>query len=375
MIRRLRNDSGGGAAFEAAHAAVARGMADVLSALDIVIDDNAALGRVYGGFASDLQEAARDPGSGLVVDECARIGMLGSAVTTTRASGPAVSRHRLAVRSVAAAMVAALAAGASAVALRTIAAPSPGRNGTVGPTDRGSYVVKRVGSALLAAEPGEIAQMTVTTHGAAGPGGTTGSTTSTEWSHGDQWRSVATSSPGHPVYDEGSSISSLFTLVSYLTRTWARQPGLGRPAAAASGPGSCESVVAALPQLFQPGLPGTGFSTTSPLTVTGDLRAAVSCAALAVAGRQRVDGFEAIELTSRPDSKISETIWVSPSSYLPVRVVIRPAPTKPESLTAGITWLPVTAQNLARLAVPVPAGFRHVRLAGAVTAASHLTPG
>jgi hypothetical protein len=375
MIRRLRKDSGGGASFEAAQAAISRGMADLLAGLDNVIDDDAALGRVYAGLASDLEETARVSGSGSVVEEWAPIGMLGLAVATTRASGPSVSRRRLAVRSVAAAMVAALAAGASAVALRTIAAPSPGRNGTAGPTDRGSYVVKRVGSALLAAEPGEVGQMTVTTLGTAQPGGTTATTTSEEWSHGDQWRSVTTSSAGHPVYDEGSSTTSSFTLVSYLTRTWARQPGLGRPAATASGPGSCEPVVAALPLLFQPRLPGTGFSASSPLTVAGDLRAAVSCAVLAVAGRQRVDGIEAIQLTSRPGSKISETIWVSPSTYLPVRVIIRPAPTKPQSMRADITWLPVTAQNLAILAVPVPAGFRHVRLVDAVSPVSHQTPG
>jgi hypothetical protein len=350
MIRRLRNDSGGGATCEAAHAAVSRGMADVLAALDNVIDDDAALGRIYAGLASDLPS-----------------------VTTTRASGPYVSRRRLAVRSVAAAMAAALAAGASAAALRTIAAPSPGLTGTDRPTDRGSYVVKRVGSALIAAEPGEIAQMTVTTHGAAVSGGTT-ATTSEVWSHGDQWRSVTTSSAGL-VYDEGSSTTSLFTLVSYLTRTWARRPGLGRPAPTVSGPGSCEPVLAALPLLFQPGLPGAGFSASSPLTVAGDLRAAVSCATLAVAGRQRVGGIEAIELRSRPDSKIAETIWVSPATYLPVRVVIRPAPTRPESLTGDITWLPMTAQNLAKLDVPVPAGFRHVRLAEAVTPVSHHTPG
>ena len=374
MISRLRSDSGGGASFEAAHAAISRGMADLLAGLDNVIDDDAALGCVYAGLESDLQETARDSGSGSVVDECAPIGMLGSAVTTTRASGPAASSRGLAVRSVAAAMVAALAAGASAVALRTIAAPSPGR-GADGPADRGSYVVKRVGSALLAAESGEVGQMTVTTHSTALPGGTIATTTSEEWSHGDQWRSVTNSSAGHPVYDEGSSTTSFFTLVSYLTRTWARQPGLGRPAGTASGPGSCEPAVAALPLLFQPGLPGTGFSASSPLTVAGDLRAAVSCAVLAVAGRQRVDGIEAIQLTSRPGSKISETIWVSPSTYLPVRVAIRPAPTKPESMRADITWLPVTAQNLAKLAVPVPAGFRDVRLANAFSPVPHQIPG
>jgi len=375
MIGRLRNDSRGGTNVEAAHGAISRGMADVLAALDNVIDDDAALGHVYAGLARNLPEAACCSGATQVVDECAPIDMLGSAVTTPRASRPATSRHKLAVRSVAAAMVAALAAGASAVALRAAGAPGVDHDGTDGPADRGSYVVKRVSSALRIAETGEIAQMTVTTDGAALPGGRTATTTSEEWSRGEQWRSVTGSPAGHLAYDEGSSATSLYTLVSYPTRAWAREPGLGRPAAPASDPGSCKSAVAAHPLLFQPGPPGSGFSAGSALTVASNLRAAVSCGTLAPAGRQRVDGLEAIQLMSRPDSLISETVWVSPRTYLPVRVVIRPPHTKRESLTADITWLPVTAQNLAKLTVPVPSGFRHVRLVEDVTPVLQHTPG
>ena len=374
MIRRLRSDPCSGTNFEAAHVAVSRGMADVLAALDNVIDDDAALGRVRAELARNFPAAASGPGAGTVVHECAQTSVVGSAVTTTRGSGPAASGRRLAVRCVAAATAAAMAAGAT-VALRAIGAPEPGHDGTDGPDGRASYVVKRVSSALGAAEAAEIAQMTVTTYGSAQPSGMTATTTSTEWSHGDQWRSVTNSPAGHPVYDEGSSTASRYTLVSNLTRTWARQAGLGRPAVPVSGPGSCEPVVAALPLLFQPGLPGSGLDASSPLTVAGDLRAAVSCGTLAVAGRQRVDGIEAIQLRSRPDSLISETIWISQGTYLPVRVVIRPAPAKPEFLMADVTWLPLTAQNLAKLAVPIPAGFRHVPIAEAVTPASHYAAG
>ena len=81
-------------------------------------------------------------------------------------------------------------------------------------------------------------------------------------------------------------------------------------------------------------------------------------------GRQHVDGVEAIELTGRPGSPISETIWVNPSTYLPVRVVVN-SPFGPRQ-TADITWLPPTAQNLAYLTVPIPAGFRPVPLPQAV---------
>ncbi len=304
-------------------------------------------------------------------------------------------RRRRALRSVAGA-AAALAAGA--VALVAVVVPDAAGHGAGGAVVDTAYVVHRVDRALGAAEPGEIAQMTVTTQGAVVPGGAAKTTTTEEWSYGDQWRSVTYSSAGHPVYDEGSSASSAYTVVSYLTRTWARQPRLRRLTAPEIGPHGCGPVAAglpgpsasppgpkrpaigppagpaggppgprqpAVPLLFRFGLPGIGFATTSlvasspPATVARDLRTAISCGALTVAGRQRVDGIEAIELTSRRISLISETIWVTPGTYLPVRVVVRSAPGAPGlRQTADITWLRPTAANLARLTVPVPAGFR-----------------
>jgi hypothetical protein len=284
---------------------------------------------------------------------------------------------------------------AGAVALVAVVLP-----GTTASVAYAAYVVKRVDSALSAAEPGEIAQMTVT-RSAAMPGGKTVTTTAEEWSYGNQWRSVTNSPAGHPVYDEGLSGSSVFTLVSYPTGTWARQRGLGRPSAPVfsplglglpnaplfgsagwglpngllfgrlgfrrpkalvPAPRSCRPVIGTLPLLFQPGLPGIGFAASS-LPAARAMRNAISCGTMVVAGRQRVNGIEAIELASRPHSPISETIWVTPGTYLPVRVVLRSDPGALGVLrqTADITWLQPTAQNLARLTVPIPAGYRRVR--------------
>jgi len=266
-------------------------------------------------------------------------------------------RRRLALRSVAA-VAAALAAGA--VALVAVVVPGARHNGAGGVAGDTAYVVKRVDSALSAAGPAEIAQMTITARGAPIPGSTTNAE---EWSYGGQWRSVTYSPAGHPLYDEGFGASSVYTLVSYLTRTWAGQPGPGRPAASPSGPRSCEQVAAALPSLFPYRLPSTGVSASSLPAATA-LRAAVTCGTLSEAGWQHVDGIEAIELTSRPGSLISETIWVSPVTYLPVRVVVRSAPGQPVRWQAAdITWLPPTAQNLANtLIVPIPRGFPRVPL-------------
>jgi hypothetical protein len=110
------------------------------------------------------------------------------------------------------------------VALAVVVVPSQQHTGIELTAD----VVKRVSSALTAADPGDIAQMLVTTSSASPYGGKTTTTTAEEWSYGDQWRSVTYSSPGHPLYDEGytaSASSSVFTRST--TRRGAGQSGRG----------------------------------------------------------------------------------------------------------------------------------------------------
>jgi hypothetical protein len=338
MIRRLRDISGGGTSGDSVDGAVGRGMAHVLAALDNAIDDDVALGRLYAGLD-------------------ARIGRPGSAITRARTGRHAASR-RLALRW-AAGVAAALTAGA--VALVSAGVAGARHDGT----DLTAYVVKRVDSALSGAGQGQIAQMTVTTK-VLMLDGKTATATAEEWSYGDRWRSVVNSPDGHPVYDEGYSAAALYTLVSYPSRTWARQPGLGHPAAR-----GCGTVVAALPSLLQPGLPVSDPSVWLPATAAGALRAAISCGTLETDGHQTIDGVDAIKLTSRPDSPLSETIWVSPGTYLPVRVVIRSASGQPFPWqTADISWLQPSEQNLAKLTVPIPAGFHLAPLAKGVSAIS-----
>jgi hypothetical protein len=324
MNRRLRGGLGHSTTEVTADAAVERGVAQVLAALDNVIDDDAALGRIYA------RHRYIGPGA---------------------APSPVAGRRRLPVRSAAGL---AMAAAVAAVVLLAVSLPGAGSNQAEGPAVNTAYVVKRVDSALGAAGPGEVAQMTVTTHAA------DGTTTAQEWSYGDRWRAVIDSPSGHPVYDEGLSSGSVYTVVSYQARTWARHHESGRPVPAL-GPSGCAPVIAAFP-LFPSGLPVIDASVgLVPEAMARDLRAAISCGALAVAGRQRVDGIEAIKLTSGPGSPIPETIWVSPGTYLPVRVFVRPAAGTPGPWqTANITWRPTTAQILASLTVSVPAGFREI---------------
>jgi hypothetical protein len=368
MIRRLRGACGVGTSRHAADAAVGRGMADVLAALDNVIDDDVALGRVFGQLRASMPGTAppltaRTAAARTAADKpSAPAGRPDPADTTAPAGGPAASQRRLALRAAAAAGAA---LAAAAVALVAVIVPGAGRNSSGGLADDTAYVVKRVYTALSAAGPGAVAQMTVTARSAGVSGGTTTATTTEEWSYDDRWRAVTYSAARQYLYDEGFSATSAYTVVDYRTRTWARQHGSDGPARLAPGQRGCGQAGAPLP-LPQSGLPGGLSAGWQPTTVAEALRAAVSCGTLTVAGRQRVDAVTAIKLTSRPDSVISETVWVSPGTYLPVRVVIRPAAGQQGPWqTADITWLPPTAQNLARLTVPIPAGFRRIPLARA----------
>jgi hypothetical protein len=348
MIRR----SGSGTTVQAADTAVRSGMAEVLVALDNVIDDDAALRRVLSQGAA---------GSARAFDTGTAAGrrLAPRPLTRRRLAPRPLTRRRLALPAGAAALAAA------GVALAAIVVPGASHGRTRPPDVLAAYVVSRVNRALSAADPGMIAQMTVTTRGgSARSGGKTAAPAAEEWSYGDQWRSVTYSSAGHPAYDAGYA-HGVYTIVSDANRTWARPHEPGGSPKLAPGPGSgCEPVIAAFPMLFVPGLPAGGLAGSwLPSTVARDLRGAVSCGTLTVAGRQHVDGIDAIELTSRAASPISETIWVSPDTYLPVRVVARPlAGQVGPAQTADITWLRPTAQNLALLAVPIPAGFRRVAL-------------
>jgi hypothetical protein len=358
-----------------ADAAVGRGMADVLAALDKVVDDDAALARVYAGPGARASGAATaTPGTATATPGTATAAP--GAVTAadvrrpaaacvrrpaTRGRRPGGSRRRLALGSAAGA-AAALAAGA--VALTVIAAPGAPR----GRTDLTADVVRRVDSALSAAGPGEIEHMTLTTSSDSASGAATVTGTAGEWSYRGQWRSVTYSADGQLVEDEGATSSSVYTLVSYPARTWARhhESGVPVPPAPPSAPGSggCESVAASLPALFGLGLPGGAAAGPPSAIPARALRTAISCGTLAEVGRQRIDGIETIELISSPASLVAETIWISQDSYLPVRVVVRLAPgSSAPLLIADISWLRPTAQNLATLTVPIPAGFRRVPFA------------
>ncbi len=84
------------------------------------------------------------------------------------------------------------------------------------------------------------------------------------------------------------------------------------------------------------------------------MRPALACGGLSVTGRPRVDRAAAIKLTgTRRLAKLPITLYVSPATYLPIRIVIA-------GLRQDYRWLVPTTANLAMLKVRIPPRFRRV---------------
>jgi hypothetical protein len=282
-------------------------------------------------------------------------------------------RRRLILRS-GAGLTAALAAGAAAVA--TVGMPGTRhRDDDVSLTT--GYVVGRVEHALRSAVAGDVAQLSVSVSTIFA--GKATSLTAAEWFHARRWRAVTRVSSGRLLSDE-SAVSTAsgvgLTFVSYPMRMWGREVPVRRPDGGVqpTDPGNCSDPAKADP--FADVAPANlalagSLSGLTSAAMSQDLRTAISCGTLTVAGRQHVDGVDAIRLTSVPKSLLSETIWVDPRSYLPVRLTIkgtysptaqRNAAARQGQLTVGFSWLPPTPQNLAKLSAPVPAGYQRAPL-------------
>lgn len=92
---------------------------------------------------------------------------------------------------------------------------------------------------------------------------------------------------------------------------------------------------------------------------------ALSCHLFTLAGNQEVDGIDTIKLVGKPVVGNRTTLWVDPTSYLPVRIMTTDQqPSRPPAVqTDDFRWLPPTTGNLAALHAAeqrgaIPSGFR-----------------
>jgi hypothetical protein len=107
---------------------------------------------------------------------------------------------------------------------------------------------------------------------------------------------------------------------------------------------------------------GTGTparSTCGPYASNGSrgwvafIRSQLRCGAYTVAGRQFVDGVDAIKIDAEPGADALSTLWVDPQTYLPVRVISA-------NLQTDFRWLTPEPSALGELKLNVPPGFREV---------------
>ena len=260
------------------------------------------------------------------------------------------SRHRTAL-AVAATGTAAAVAGATAGFALT--AGSPG----TAPIRTTAYVVNRVSGALAATDAIGYSTSRLSWPGAPAPLTDPADT----WQFGRRARDLIETPTGQPVTDimqraEGRSL--VLTIIDYQNRTWTSttiQPD--QQLTPTERNSLCSGNVVGL----------FGRDSRTAANWRHIIETGLKCGAFTVAGRQRVDGVDAIKLAGHktvPDT----TIWVDPSTYLPVRLVSHEqAPrlagngTTTVTLTVDFRWLAPTRANLAKLTAPIPAGFHKVK--------------
>jgi hypothetical protein len=158
---------------------------------------------------------------------------------------------------------------------------------------------------------------------------------------------------GQPISDSGISFSgsatgvTRITSVDYQNKTWWR---------------SVEPYANGTPELTKAWTcsnVGTDDIVGNPREMAAQLHKALSCGDLKVVGSSTVDGVSAIELSGHfSNGDAALTYWVNATTYLPFRFTAKASGTP--AFQMSLRWLPPTAANLAKLNVPIPAGFTQV---------------
>jgi hypothetical protein len=168
-------------------------------------------------------------------------------------------------------------------------------------------------------------------------------------SYRGQFRETGFSAAGRVLWDASitanpATLSGQQTLVGvgvdYPTRTWWSNTihrRAGNPGARPRGCGRSKAYID--PPIGDP----AGWS--------AQIHNALRCGTFRVAGHQRIGGVNTIKIVAAERHQGHYTLWVNPSTYLPVRA-------GQFGLIAGFQWLAPTKPNLAALHVRVPDGFR-----------------
>ena len=258
------------------------------------------------------------------------------------------SRRRTALAVAATGTTAAVAGATAGFALT---AGTPG----AGPIETTASVVNHVSSALAATDA--IGYTTAHYSGTGAIG--LFSDRVIDWQFGDHSRQLIESSAGQPIVDNSARPEDgrgAIISVHYPSRDWMSitvpSSELPRPRGNSN---RCEdNFLSAF---------AAGQNTAADWKQI--IQAGLTCGMFTVAGREWVDGVDAITLTGHKPAA-GTTIWVDPSSYLPVRLTGRVqlmsggTAKQGATLTIDFRWLPPTGANLKELTAPIPNGFREV---------------
>jgi len=246
--------------------------------------------------------------------------------------------RRIAHRGLASAAVVGVVALVAAVAGLTDAgrAPLPGGNDTGGVAGRAravtvGFVVSRARSAVAAAETGVLEIKTAGPHGWS-------FVTWCELGPVRQFR-IDVERAGDRISDTFGNGSRTLT-VNFRTRTWWEVQEPGEPPVPLSAVG--------------------GFGQVLP--TPQDIRRELARGAFRLVGATTSGGVRLLELQGAARSDSDLALWVSATSYLPVRSQVRlSSATAARSvlLTSELSWLTARPANLQVFTPVIPAGFRH----------------
>jgi hypothetical protein len=289
-------------------------------------------------------------------------------------------RHRRRRAAIRAGALAATAVTAAAVVIGVTAAPHDvAPAGGSGQVRTAAYVISRTAAALTAAEGANAIQEIHTV----GRGAwltlmvSDGHRTSTLsapraviWLYRGKSRQQGFTAAGSPLFDVSSN-----TVTSYSGHVAATQGvGVDYPAR------SWWRTLVQLPVFIVPASPAPRCdpAVLPPVGAPGNwaaaIRRALACGTYRVTGHQRIDGVSTIKIVSvwragpatwGPLASTSQTLWVDPSTYLPVQLqwTWPQGPGKPHgSLAASFQWLAPIKANLAALHAAIPPGFHQLAI-------------
>ena len=295
-------------------------------------------------MTTDFEQRLRSEMSQVAV--CPRPGLVRQAYQSYR------GRRRTARAVAAIGTATAAAAAGTAAALAVTAGPAGGP--AAGPAETTAYVVSHVSSALAVTGMIDYTSVHFTAPKNALPAFVSNVTDA--WRFGNRFRELTETNGGQLRTESwvrtGRGKPTLI-YVDYSQRTWGEY-ALSGSQPPAGGTDICRSLVVPV------------FSTLhmSAADWKSIIESGLRCGLYRVAGHQRVNGVDAIKLTTRP-AEGGTVLWVDPHTYLPVRMetavqVVTPRSVTPADIWTDFHWLPPTRVNLAQLTATIPAGFRHV---------------